>query len=70
MHLKRLKILRKKFGYSQTFVASQLNLKYHTYNNYEVGSREPSFDTLINIAKLYNVSIDYLLELSDSERYD
>ncbi len=70
MHLKRLRILRKKYGYTQAFVASQLNLKYHTYNNYEIGCREPSFDTLIDIAKLYNVSIDYLLGLSDSERYD
>lgn len=36
-----------------------------TYTNYEQGKREPPFELIIKLAKLYNVSIDYIAELTD-----
>ena len=36
-------------------------MPYTTYNNYETGVREPSFETLISFAKEYKVSVDYIL---------
>ncbi len=51
---------------SQTEMASKLNISRQTYNNYERGTREPSFETLTSIASIFNVSTDYLLGYSSS----
>ena len=37
-----------------------------TYTNYEQGKREIPFALVIRLARLYNVSIDYIAELADS----
>ena len=42
-----------------------LNMNSVTYLRYEKGQREPSIDTLIEIASFYGVSIDYLVGVSD-----
>jgi len=39
-----------------------------TYTNYEQGKREIPFGLVIRLAKLYNVSIDFIAELSDTPR--
>lgn len=46
--------------------ARQLEMPYTTYVNYEKGTREPNSETLISLAKFYNVSIDYLLGRTSS----
>ena len=61
----RLSILREESGMSKKDVAVALKIPYTTYLNYENDIREPNSDTLIKIAKLYGVSIDYLLGMSD-----
>lgn len=61
----RLKELRDELGKLQKEIAQDLNLSVQVYCNYEKGQREPSFDTLIKMAKYFNVSTDYLLELTD-----
>ena len=61
----RLKELRTENNLTQTQVATQLGIRQQSYTRYENGSGEPSLDTLIAIAKLYNVSVDYLLGLTD-----
>ena len=61
----RLKELRIENNYTQNYVASRLGIRQQSYVRYENGSGEPSLGTLIAIAKLYNVSTDYLLGLTD-----
>ncbi len=56
-----LKKLRKEKDVTQTEVAEALNISQRTYSNYETGSREPSLDTLIEMADYYNISLDILL---------
>ncbi len=56
-----LKELRKSKGMTQKEVAHDLNITDRTYGHYETGKREPSIDMLIEIAKYYNISIDYLV---------
>ena len=56
-----LKQLRKQNKKSQQDVADFLGVNRGTYANYELGKREPDFDTLRRIAEYFNVSIDYLL---------
>ena len=61
----RLKELRIENNYTQNYVASRLGIRQQSYVRYENGSGEPSLGTLIAIAKLYNVSTDYLLGLTE-----
>ncbi len=57
----RLRLLRISKNLSIKQVAQMLGLKERTYRSYENNEREPDSEILINIAKLFNVSIDYLL---------
>lgn len=56
-----LKTLRKTKNLSQTELANYLNVSKSTISMYELGNREPSFDLLQQISKIFNVSVDYLL---------
>ncbi|MCH5157215.1 MAG: helix-turn-helix transcriptional regulator [Clostridiales bacterium] len=62
---RRLKELRTENNYTQNYVATRLGIRQQSYVRYENGSGEPSLGTLIAIAKLYNVSTDYLLGLTE-----
>jgi len=62
----RLQELRKNRKWTKTYVADMLGKTLSTYANYEYGTREPDADTLIKIAKLYNVSVGYILGLTDN----
>ena len=66
----RLSLLRDEKGLTKSEVAKSLGIPYTTYLNYENDIREPNSDTLIKIAKYYNVSIDYLLGVSDVRTTD
>ena len=57
----KFKEYRLKRGISVKEMASQLSVSRNTYTNYENGSYEPSFETLIKISKILNASIDALL---------
>ncbi|MCR5022538.1 helix-turn-helix transcriptional regulator [Ruminococcus sp.] len=56
-----LKELREKNKFTQKEVAEKVNITQRAYAFYETGDREPSIDTLIKIANLYNVPIDILV---------
>lgn len=49
---------------TQKELAIQLNLAPSTIGSYVQNSREPDFATLKSIAKIFDVSIDYLLDYS------
>lgn len=57
----RFKEYRLKRGISVKTMASLLSVSRNTYTNYENGSYEPSFETLIKISNILNTSIDVLL---------
>ncbi len=61
----RLKKLRKESGYTQVQISENLNIRQQSYLRYETGQGEPSLETLVKLAKLLDVSTDYLLGLSD-----
>jgi len=62
---KRLKRLRKVFRYTGKEIAEKIGVSDSTYRNYETGKREPSLSILILISKIYSVSLDYLVGLTD-----
>lgn len=55
------KELRKKQKLTQVELAKLLNLNQTTVGKWENEKALPDYQTLINLSKLYNVSIDYLL---------
>ncbi|MEA4889497.1 MAG: helix-turn-helix transcriptional regulator [Clostridiaceae bacterium] len=56
----RLRQLRKERELSQKCMAEALGLPRGTYTHYELGRRTPDLETLMTIADLYHVSLDYL----------
>lgn len=61
----RLKELRKKKNLSQIRLAMELNLSQNSISRYETLEREAGYETLIQIADYFNVSLDYLLGRTD-----
>ena len=62
----RIKAVRESLGMKQKDFAEMLGMKPTTFNGYEMGSHEPKSDILIAIANKCNVTVDYLVGLSDS----
>ncbi|MGN0517575.1 MAG: helix-turn-helix transcriptional regulator [Acutalibacteraceae bacterium] len=52
-----LRTLRKKYGYTQEYVASQIHIDRTTYGGYESGAYEPSYSTIAALSKLYGVQL-------------
>lgn len=65
MFSKRLADLRQKKNISQQDLADQLGISRGRIGNYELGTREPDFDTLSRIADYFSVTTDYLLGKED-----
>lgn len=59
---KKLKELRLELGFSQRKLGEIFNVCNQTVSFWETGSREPDLDTLVSIARYFNVSVDSLLE--------
>ncbi|MDD6659892.1 MAG: helix-turn-helix transcriptional regulator [Eubacteriales bacterium] len=66
MKYERIRNLREDKDLTQQQVADMLFVNRRTYAAYENGVNSMTPETLIKIAKLHNVSVDYLLELTDN----
>lgn len=62
---KRIRDLREDRYLSQIEVAKFLNMSQTGYSKYEVGTNDIPTKILIQLAKFYNTSIDYLLGITD-----
>lgn len=62
-YYKRLRDLREDNDLTQDKLVEILQMHKTTYTNYEQGKRELPFELAIRLAKLYNVSLDYIAEL-------
>lgn len=58
--LQRLKELRLKKGLTQQQIADLVHVNRVTYTNWEKGKREPSYENLVKLADLLDVSLDWL----------
>lgn len=69
---KRLQEFRKFNNYSQEELATELNVSRQSIINWETGTSSPSIDYMIQLSKLYNVSLDDLtnFKLSVEEVYE
>jgi len=66
----RIKKLRKDNGLHQKEVAEKLGITLTGYASYEQGRNKPSYDSLLKLSDLYNVSIDYLVGKTDIQYTD
>ena len=57
----KLKELRKEKGWSQDVLGEHVGIHGRHIGKYEIGKAMPNADTVIKIAKAFDVSIDYLL---------
>lgn len=57
----KLKMLRKKEGFTQQEVADFFGIQQASYQKWESGNRKPSYENLSLLACIFDVSIDYLL---------
>ena len=62
---KRIRDLREDKDLSQKEIAKILNMSQTGYSKYEVGTNDIPTKILIQLAKFYNTSIDYILGLTD-----
>ena len=69
--VKNLKLLREEAGLSQKKLADALEMNQQSINGYENRNSEPDINMLINIAKYFHTSIDFLVgyetRISDNE---
>lgn len=64
----RLKDIREDRDLTQREVADYLHIRQNTYSQYENGQRALPIDTLIKLARYFDMSTDYILGLTDEDR--
>ena len=65
----RLKTIRLRKNLNQNQLAKKLDITRSSVSCYERGGIYPSLETLIKICKLFDVSADFLLGLSETEEF-
>ena len=65
-YYRRIHDLRVDHDLTQQQVADYLGMKQPQYHRYESGTRDIPTDIFIALSKLYNTSIDYILELTEN----
>ena len=68
MIYRRIRDLREDRDLTQKKLAQALNCSQQVYSNYELGQRDIPTDILIKLSSFYNVSVDYILGISDSPK--
>lgn len=64
----RLKDMREEKDKNQIEIANVLSVSQATYSRYENGKLDIPMATISCLARYYNVSVDYLLGLTDDSR--
>ncbi len=63
----RLKELREDLDIPQRVIAEYLHIKQNTYSQYENGQRQLPVEVLVKLSTFFNVSTDYILEISNEK---
>lgn len=65
MYLKRLRDLREDSDKKQREIADFLNITRQQYSLYETGKRDIPAEYIRELARYYNTSCDYILEITN-----
>lgn len=66
----KLKSLRIEKNLTQKQIADRIGLAISAVSSYESGTRYPTYETLIKFARIFHVSTDYLLGITDKRNID
>lgn len=66
----RIRALREQAGFSQAELARRLSVTRSSVNAWESGLSAPTAASLVDLARLFRVSTDYLLGLENDRRLD
>ena len=66
----KLHSLRTEMKLTQKQVADRIGLAISAVSSYESGTRYPSYETLIKLSRMFHVSTDYLLGLTEKRSVD
>lgn len=66
-YYQRLRDLREDNGKSQSEIAEILNTSRSYYSQYERGAKPITLERVIKLAKYYDVSIDYIVGLTNKK---
>ena len=66
----RIRELRLHQEFLQSDIAKQLGITQSQYSKIERGAVEPSMDVIRGLARIFNVSADYLLEIETALDYE
>ncbi|MBE6667606.1 MAG: helix-turn-helix transcriptional regulator [Ruminococcaceae bacterium] len=66
----RIRYLREKAGFTQTYLAKRLGISRSAVNSWEMSLSSPSVANILEMMQLFNVSADYLLSVSDKLSVD
>lgn len=61
----RIALLRRRIGINQQQLAEKLHISPSTVGMYEQGRRTPNVDILVQMSRIFNVSLDYLITGSE-----
>lgn len=61
----RIALLRRSIGINQQQLAEKLHISPSTVGMYEQGRRTPNVDILVQMSRIFNVSLDYLITGSE-----
>lgn len=64
-YLKRIRALREDNDYNQTTVANTIYVAQTTYSDYENGKVRIPLECIVDLAKLYDVDMNYIMGVSD-----
>lgn len=65
---RRIRDLREDHDLTQREMAKVLNCSQQVYSNYELGQRDIPTDILIKLSAYFNVSVDYILGLTNNPK--
>lgn len=65
----RLTLLRKDMGLTQAELAKKTGISRSVLASYEATGKTPTLERMILLAKFFNVSLDYLVGISDSKNF-
>ncbi len=68
MNIERLKEIREDKDYKQSDIAKVLNTTQQQYSKYEFALKVIPIGMLVKLAKFYNISVDYLIGLTNERK--
>ena len=67
-YIERIRELREDNDYTQTYIASKLNIGQRTYADYELGKTRIPLASIIILARFYDVDMNYICNVNDEKK--